>query len=164
MNVKLKVLTVGALFFIGGQAVMAQKKKDSLGEKKIDEVVVLGYNKSSTKPKDVSANTTITADVLDSRPNSSFLNSIQGSAPGVTISSNSGSPGSAKIDVIIRGISSINASTEPLVVIDGVPTNANQFRNLNPEDIESVSILRDAAATSIYGNRGANGVLVVNTK
>jgi TonB-linked SusC/RagA family outer membrane protein len=164
MNVKLKVLTVGALFFIGGQTVMAQKKKDSLGEKKIDEVVVLGYNKSSTKPKDVSANTTITADVLDSRPNVSFLNSIQGSAPGVTIASNSGSPGSAKIDVIIRGISSINASTEPLVVIDGVPTNANQFRNLNPEDIESVSILRDAAATSIYGNRGANGVLVVKTK
>ena len=88
MNVKLKVLTVGALFFIGGQTVMAQKKKDSLGEKKIDEVVILGYNKSSTKPKDVSANTTITADVLDSRPNVSFLNSIQGSAPGVTIAVN----------------------------------------------------------------------------
>lgn len=75
-----------------------------------------------------------------------------------------GSPGSAKIDVIIRGISSINASTEPLVVIDGVPTNANQFRNLNPEDIESVSILRDAAATSIYGNRGANGVFGCKNK
>ena len=88
MNVKLKVLTVGALFFIGGQAVMAQKKDTVKSEKAIDEVVILGYNKSSTKPKDVSANTTITADVLDSRPNVSFLNSIQGSAPGVTIAVN----------------------------------------------------------------------------
>lgn len=165
MNVKLQLLTVGAVFFLGGQALRGQQtKSDTTASKDIEEVVVLGYSKVTTKPKDVSANTTITAEVLENRPNVSFLNSIQGSAPGVTIASGSGSPGSAKIDVVIRGISSLNASTEPLIVLDGVPTNANQFRNLNPDDIESVSILRDAAATSIYGNRGANGVLIVKTK
>lgn len=164
MNVKLQLLTVGVLFF-SGQTVIAQKTKgDTATVKNIDEVVVLGYSKITTKPKDVSANTTISSEMLENRPNVSFLNSIQGSAPGVTIASGSGSPGSAKIDVVIRGVSSLNASTDPLIVIDGVPTNANQFRNLNADDIDAVSILRDAAATSIYGNRGANGVIIVKTK
>ena len=165
MNVKLRVLSAGVLFFIG-QSAMAQKvkKSDTAKTKHIEEVVVLGYNKKMTKPKDVSANTVVSAERLEDRPNVSFLNSLQGSTPGLTIASNSGSPGSAKIDVIIRGISSINASTEPLIVLDGIPTNANQFRNLNSEDIESITVLRDAAATSIYGNRGANGVLLVKTK
>ncbi|MDR2236292.1 MAG: SusC/RagA family TonB-linked outer membrane protein [Chryseobacterium sp.] len=164
MNVKLRVLSVGALFFINGMYNAQKTKVDTAQSKEIEEVVVLGYNRTYTKPKDVSANTTVSAEVMENRPNVSFLNSLQGSAPGVTIASNSGSPGSAKIDLVIRGISSLSADTEPLVIIDGVPTGANQFRNLNAEDIETVSVLRDAAATSIYGNRGANGVLLVKTK
>ncbi|WP_312075207.1 SusC/RagA family TonB-linked outer membrane protein [Chryseobacterium sp.] len=166
MNVKLRVVGAGALFFLYSltNAQTTKAKTDTADAKDIEEVVVLGYNRTLTKPKDVSANTTVTSEVLENRPNVSFLSSLQGSAPGVTIASNSGSPGSAKIDMVIRGISSIGADTEPLVVIDGVPTGAVQFRNLNAEDIESISILRDAAATSIYGNRGANGVLLVKTK
>lgn len=164
MNVKLRVLSAGALFFLSGAYAQNTKKADTTKSKDIEEVVILGYNRTLTKPKDVSANTTVNAEVMENRPNVSFLSSLQGSAPGVTIASNSGSPGSAKIDLVIRGVSSISAETEPLVIIDGVPTGANQFRNLNAEDIESISILRDAAATSIYGNRGANGVLLVRTK
>ncbi|KMQ66251.1 TonB-dependent receptor [Chryseobacterium angstadtii] len=164
MNVKIRVLSVGVLFFLNGMYNAQKTKTDTAKTKDIEEVVVLGYNRTLTKPKDVSANTTISAEVMENRPNVSFLNSLQGSAPGVTIASNSGSPGSAKIDLVIRGISSLSADTEPLVIIDGIPTGTNQFRNLNTEDIESVSILRDAAATSIYGNRGANGVLLVRTK
>lgn len=165
MNVKLRLLTIGVMFFTGHDLIAQKTKNDTASTKTdIEEVVVLGYSKVTTKPKDVTANTTISSEVLENRPNASFLNSIQGSAPGVTIASSSGSPGSAKIDVVIRGVSSLNASTDPLIVIDGVPTNANQFRNLNPEDIDTVSILRDAAATSIYGNRGANGVIIVKTK
>ncbi|NML69396.1 SusC/RagA family TonB-linked outer membrane protein [Chryseobacterium sp. RP-3-3] len=164
MNVKIRVLSVGVLFFINGVYNAQKTKIDTTKAKDIEEVVILGYNRTLTKPKDVSANTTISAEVMENRPNVSFLNSLQGSAPGVTIASNSGSPGSAKIDLVIRGISSLSADTEPLVIIDGVPTGTNQFRNLNSEDIESISILRDAAATSIYGNRGANGVLLVRTK
>lgn len=164
MRIKYRMLSAAVLFFIG-YGISAQKKKtDTTQATHIQEVVVLGYNKRLAKVKDVSANTVVTAERLEDRPNVSFLNSLQGSTPGLTISSNSGSPGSSKIDAIIRGISSVSANTEPLVILDGVPTNANQFRNLNTEDIESVTVLKDAAATSIYGNRGANGVLLIKTK
>ncbi|WP_407481700.1 SusC/RagA family TonB-linked outer membrane protein [Elizabethkingia meningoseptica] len=161
---KVYLIGAGALFFLGAE-VQAQKKNiDTAKTKNIDEVVVLGYNRKSTKSKDVSATTMVTSETFANRPNASFLNSLQGAAPGLSINSNSGSPGSGKVDMIIRGVSSINASTDPLIVIDGIISNANQFRNINAEDIESVSVLKDAAATSIYGNRGANGVLMVTTK
>lgn len=128
------------------------------------EIVTTGYDRTRTKAETSSAITTISSKTLENRPNASFLNSLQGTAPGLTILSGSGQPGSAKIDMFVRGISSINAATEPLIVIDGIPTNGNQFRNLNQNDFETVAVLRDAAATSIYGNRGANGVLVITTK
>ncbi len=163
MNVKLRVLTAGVLFFTG-QVVFAQDNDSLKNEKTIEEVVVLGYNKTQTKPKDVTASVTVSAEKLENRPNVSFLNSLQGEAPGLSISSTSGSPGSSKIDVIIRGVSSLNASSDPLYVIDGMISNTVQFRNLNPNDIETVSILKDAQATAIYGNRGSNGVIVIRTK
>lgn len=128
------------------------------------EVVSTGYDRTRTQASTTSAITTISSKTIENRPNASFLTSLQGTAPGLTILSSSGSPGSSKIDMFIRGMSSINAATEPLIVIDGVPTNGNQFRNLNQNDIETISVLRDAAATSIYGNRGANGVMVITTK
>ncbi len=164
MNLKLSVLSAGVLFFLG-QSVMAQEKsKGQEKTKNIEEVVVLGYSKTATKPKSTVAATTIGAEALENRSNVSFLNSVQGEAPGIQINSTSGSPGSGKISATIRGLGSINSSTEPLYVIDGLATSGNQFRNLNTNDIESISILRDAQATSIYGNRGANGVIVITTK
>lgn len=165
MNVKLCVLSAGALFFLGQTAFAQTAKSDTLlKEKQIEEVVVLGYSKTATKAKSTAAATTISAETLENRPNTTFLNSIQGSAPGLSVNSSSGSPGSGKIDIIIRGVGSLNASTDPLYVIDGLTTSASQFRNLNPNDIETLSILKDAQATSIYGNRGANGVIVITTK
>ncbi|OCA69664.1 hypothetical protein BBI01_16155 [Chryseobacterium artocarpi] len=165
MNVKLRVLTAGVLFFTG-QAVFAQEgKKDSKDkETKIEEVVVLGYSKTSTKAKSTSSSITVGAETLENRPNISVLNSIQGTAPGVVINSGSGSPGSGKFNILIRGMSSLNGSTDPLYVIDGVITSGSQFRNLNSYDIETFSILKDAQATAIYGNRAANGVVVITTK
>lgn len=166
MNVKLRVLTVGVLFFTG-QAIFAQEdtttsKKER--EEKIEEVVVLGYNNKVVKSLTTSAQTTVLAEQIENRPNISMISSLQGTAPGMQISANSGSPGSAKINVLIRGISSLSGSTEPLYVIDGIPVNSTVFRSLNPEDVESFSVLKDAQATSIYGNRGANGVIVITTK
>ncbi|WP_100076439.1 SusC/RagA family TonB-linked outer membrane protein [Chryseobacterium camelliae] len=167
MNVKLSVLSAGVLFFVG-QAAFAQTTKrnrdTATTEKQIEEVVVLGYSKKSTKAKSTAASVTVDSKALENRPNISFINSLQGNAPGISINSTSGSPGSGKINVMVRGMSSINASTDPLYVIDGLITSATQFRNLNTEDIESISVLKDAQATSIYGNRGANGVVVINTK
>lgn len=165
MNVKLRVLTAGVLFFTG-QAVFAQKKTNdsTKRETKIEEVVVLGYSKTSTKAKSTASSVTVGAETLENRPNISVLNSIQGTAPGIVVNSASGSPGSGKFNILIRGMSSLNGSTDPLYVVDGVITSGSQFRNLNSYDIETFSILKDAQATAIYGNRAANGVVVITTK
>src|SRR5690606_2414303 len=164
MNVKLRVLSTGVLFFLGQAVIAQQTASDTITTSEIAEVVVLGYNRTATKPKDVTASTTISAEKFENRPTTSFLNSLQGEAPGLTVNASSGQPGSGKIDMIIRGVGSLTAGSEPLYVIDGIISNATQFRNLNDHDIESASILRDAAATSIYGNRAANGVVVIRTK
>ncbi len=128
------------------------------------KVVSEGYNRTKTKGKTLSAQTTISSETIENRANVSVLASLQGQSPGLTLISSSGSPGSAKFDGFIRGASSINGNTDPLLVIDGIPSTSNQFRNLNQNEIESVTVLRDAAGTSIYGNKGANGVILIATK
>lgn len=164
MNVKLRVLSAGVLFFMGQSVIAQTKKSDTLKTEVITEVVIQGYSKTTTKPKDVTASVAISSEKFENRPNVSFLNSLQGEAAGLSINSDSGSPGSSKQDVIIRGLGSLNSSTEPLYVIDGVISNSTQFRNLNPNDIDAVNVLKDAAGAAIYGNRGANGVIVIKTK
>lgn len=101
---------------------------------------------------------------FEDRPNASVLASLQGTAPGLTIISSSGTPGSAKFDGYIRGASSINGDTDPLIIINGIPSTSENFRNLNQNNIKSVSVLKDTAATSIYGDKGANGVVLITTK
>jgi len=128
----------------------------------LTEVVVEGY-RNTTRPLSNIAVTTVTAKTIEGRPNASFIQTLQGQIPGLNISTGSGQPG-ANSTVILRGYGSINGKVEPLFVIDGVPLDADNFRSLNPNDIESVSVLKDAGATSIYGNRGANGVIIVKTK
>lgn len=130
---------------------------------KLGEVVIDGY-RSVSKVKSSVAQTTVTAKTIENRPNVSFLQSIQAQVPGLYIATSSGSPGSAKTNTLIRGVASINASSEPLYVIDGVPAPGTVFRGLNPNDIESVTVLKDAAASAIYGNRASGGVIVVKTK
>ena len=145
-------------------AAEVQKNNSINKNEQIEAVVILGYGKTKTKPKDVTSSVTISSTQIENRSNVSFLNSLQGEAKGLAINSGSGSPGSSKQDVIIRGLGSINSSKEPLYVINGVISNAKNFRKLNPNLIENVSILKDAAGTAIYGNRGSNGVIVINTK
>jgi len=129
----------------------------------IQEVVIGGYRTTSRTTSNVAV-TTITAETIEGRPNVSFVQSLQGQIPGLNISTGSGSPGSSNTTVILRGLGSLNGNTEPLYVIDGVPSNLLNFRSINANDIASVSVLKDAGATSVYGNRGANGVIVVKTK
>jgi len=133
-------------------------------EMSIEEVVVLGYSKMVTKKNTVVSSNTIVGNYLENRPNSSVLSSLQGSAPGVIMNSASGSPGSSKFNLLIRGTSSISGTTDPLIIIDDIPSNVLHYRQLNPNDIGNLTILKDAAATSIYGNRGANGVIIINSK
>lgn len=133
-------------------------------EMSIEEVVVLGYSKMVTKKNSVVSSNTIVGNYLENRPNSSVLSSLQGSASGVIMNSASGSPGSSKFNLLIRGTSSISGTTDPLIIIDDIPSNVLHYRQLNPNDIDNLTILKDAAATSIYGNRGANGVIIINSK
>lgn len=123
----------------------------------LDEVVVVGY--SSRKVRYLSSSvTTISSQKLKDVTSNDLSTMLQGKAPGVVVSSPSGAPSSAP-RVLIRGAGTISASTSPLVVVDG-----NIGGYYNPADIESVSILKDAAATGLYGSRAANGVIIINTK
>lgn len=125
----------------------------------IDQIVVIGYG--TQKKSDLTgAVTTVTNEEVNRKTVATIEQALQGVAAGVSVTSNSGSPGDgAKIR--IRGYGSINGS-DPLYVIDGVPSGGPG--SVNPSDIESISILKDAAASAIYGSRGANGVVMITTK
>lgn len=134
-------------------------------EQNIEEVVVLGYSKTSTKSRSTASSVTIGSDILENRPNISVLQSIQGSASGIVVNSSSGSPGSKIFNILIRGNASITSHSDPLYVVDGVITNIKEFRNFDSyNSIDAFTILKDAVAISMYGNRGANGVVIINTK
>lgn len=100
---------------------------------------------------------------FDNKPNASTINTLQGELAGLNITSANGQPG-ANQKVIIRGVGTINADIDPLYVINGFPTNADDFKKLSPNSIKSVSVLKDANAIAQYGNRGSNGVILISTK
>ncbi|SFC68147.1 TonB-linked outer membrane protein, SusC/RagA family [Parapedobacter composti] len=126
----------------------------------IDEVVVVGYGEQR-KINLTGAVGSIRAEDFAARPIVSVNQALQGQLPGVTVVNTNGRPGTNNTNIRIRGINTLN-NAGPLVVIDGVP--GGDMSILNPEDVESVSVLKDAASASIYGVRGANGVILVTTK
>lgn len=128
----------------------------------LDEVVVVGYG--TQKKSDVTgAVVNVTSEELMTRPVANAYQALQGKAAGVDITS-SERPGTVGT-IRIRGTRSLTASSDPLYVVDGVPLmSASAIETLNPRDIESIDILKDASATAIYGSRGANGVIIVTTK
>ena len=128
----------------------------------LKDVVVQGY-RTVTKKTAITSVASVDSKTIENRPNANVMNTLQGQLAGVNITASTGQPG-AKSEVIIRGYSTINGNTDPLYVIDGFPSNADNFRSLNPNDIETVSVLKDAAATSQYGNRGTNGVILIKTR
>ncbi|RED47834.1 TonB-linked SusC/RagA family outer membrane protein [Seonamhaeicola aphaedonensis] len=127
----------------------------------LDEVVVVGYGSKSRK-KITSAISEVDLKGAQDMPNTTAGQAMQGRVSGVIINDNSGTPGEAPA-IRVRGISSINAGTQPLVVIDGFPIGNGIPQSLNPNDIESITVLKDAASTSIYGARGSNGVILIQT-
>lgn len=128
----------------------------------LSEVVVEAYRTTSKAQSNVAV-TTVTSRAIEAKPNASYIQSLQGQVQGLNISTGSGQPGASSA-VILRGYGSINGNAEPLYIIDGVPANADNFRKVNPDDVVDVAVLKDAGATSVYGNRGANGVIIVTTK
>ena len=128
----------------------------------MEEVIVTGYTDQS-RNKITGSITTVTAQDFEFIPVATFEQRLQGRTPGVFITSGSGQPGTAST-VRIRGSASITGGNNPLYVMDGVPISANDFASINSNDIESISVLKDASATAQYGSRGSNGVILITTK
>ena len=170
MNVKLRVLSAGVLFFTG-QLVMAQK--DSLKTENIDEVIVIGFGQKKTVQEMTGSISTMSAKSIEDVPVASIDKMLQGRVAGVQAGASSGQPGGFS-NVRIRGISSINGVTTPIYIVDGVRvangdlttnnTTANILANMNPDDIESVTVLKDAVSTAVYGADAGAGVIVITTK
>jgi TonB-linked SusC/RagA family outer membrane protein len=127
----------------------------------LDEVVVIGYG--TQRKRDVTgAITSITAKSIEEKQPVSVFDALLGAAPGVRVMSNSGDPGDES-SITIRGVSTLSdAGTQPLFIVDGVPVRT--IGSLNPKDIQSMEILKDAASAAIYGSRSANGVIIITTK
>ncbi|AJR04536.1 SusC/RagA family TonB-linked outer membrane protein [Siansivirga zeaxanthinifaciens] len=135
--------------------VMMQESTEAL-----NEIVVIGYG--AQQKKDITGSVSqIKSEVLESRSNAQIGSLLQGQATGVEVLANSGKP-SAGLSIRIRGTNSITSGSEPLYVVDGVPTT--DTRSINPADIESISVLKDASSAAIYGAQGANGVVLITTK
>ena len=129
--------------------------------KVLDEVVVVGYGVQ--KKRDVStAVSSVKAEALANNPSTDFRQALAGKMPGVQVTVPSGDP-EGSVSIRVRGVSTVNAGSDPLYVVDGVPMERG-FANLNTNDIESVEVLKDASAAAIYGSRGSNGVVLVTTK
>ena len=130
--------------------------------KALNEVVVVGYG-TQKKATLTGAVATVSAAQIADRPVTGLTNALEGTMSGVTIISNNGQPGRDEGSINIRGIGTLN-NTDPMVVIDGVISDTYDMNNVNPEDVDNISVLKDAASASIYGDRAANGVIVITTK
>ena len=151
-----------AVFFLGIINVNGQEtKKDTLREQEIDEVVVVAYGKAK-KTSFTGSVATISSEKINNRPVTNITKALEGQVPGLQAVSSSGQPG-ATASIRIRGIGSVSASSNPLFVVDGLPFDGN-INSISPNDIESISVLKDATASSLYGSRAANGVIIVTTK
>lgn len=144
---------------VGNQSTLAISLATDVAN--LEEVVITSFGSAKRSAFTGSAST-ISAQNLGNRPLTNVAQALAGSAPGVQTTVGSGQPGTAP-DIRIRGFGSISSGNDPLYVVDGIPYSGS-IANLNPSDIENISILKDAASTALYGSRAANGVVVVTTK
>lgn len=146
---------------IGSQSVINVELK--ISDKNLTEVVITGYSRIK-KSQYAGSVTTLSSKVVETVPVGAFDQALQGRAPGLQVSSGSGQPGSSA-NLTIRGVQSIaGAFVQPLFIVDGVPLAASDMQTINPNDFESLTVLKDAAAAALYGARGGLGVIVITTK
>ena len=160
----MKKLTTSVLAVVLGSSfalVNAQSKDTIAKATNIDEVIIVGY--SAVKKEDyVGSVSKVGSDAISKKNVSNVAQALTGEAAGVRVITTSGQPGSEP-KIRVRGFGSVSGNREPLYVLDGVPFTGN-VSAINPDDIESMNVLKDAAATAIYGSRGANGVVLITTK
>ena len=129
----------------------------------LDELVVTGYGSARKLGTIAGSVSTVSGDAIANRPVANLGDALQGQVAGLQVFTSSGEP-SATTSMTIRGTTSINASTEPLFILDGSEISAQTFTSLNPNDVENVTVLKDASSTAIYGSRAANGVVIITSK
>ena len=163
-----KVLKIAPAFLLAGTIMLEAQQRDSIKQKDIEQVVLIGYGKQKKTDLTGSIASVTAKDFNGGATSPDQL--IQGKAPGVTVTGNGGNPGAGST-IRIRGGASLTASNDPLIVIDGVPMDydklsgaSNPLSLINPNDIESFDVLKDASAAAIYGSRASNGVILVTTK
>ena len=163
-----KVLKIAPAFLLAGTMMLEAQQRDSIKQRDIEQVVLIGYGKQKKSDLTGSIASVTAKDFNGGSTSADQL--IQGKAPGVTVTGNGGNPGSGST-IRIRGGASLNASNDPLIVIDGIPMDfnglsgaSNALALINPNDIESFDVLKDASAAAIYGNRASNGVVLITTK
>ncbi len=128
----------------------------------LGDVVVTGYTREK-KTQFAGAASAISTKAVEMTAQGSFDQALQGRAPGVLVNSGSGQPGSSP-NIVIRGVQSLQGSSQPLYILDGIPMPAADFQTINPNDFESITVLKDAAAAALYGARAGTGVIVITTK
>lgn len=129
----------------------------------MDEVVIVGYGTGKKLGSVVGSVSTVSNKALEAKPTMNFADALQGQVAGMQVFTSSGEP-TASSSMRVRGYTSLNAGTAPLYILDGAPVSSDVFTSLNPNDIENVTVLKDASSTSIYGARAANGVVYITTK
>jgi TonB-linked SusC/RagA family outer membrane protein len=129
--------------------------------KKLDEVIVVAYG-TAKKSSFTGSASLVKSDQIETRPVTTVTSALLGATPGVQVSTANGQPGSEP-SIYIRGLGSISATNTPLIVLNGMPYD-NNISSINPADIESISVLKDASSAALYGSRAANGVVLITTK
>ncbi len=161
-----KTLVITGVGFTGQEITIGTQTEFSINLKQdsrsMDQVIITGYTREK-RTQFVGAANVLTSKVVETVPVGAFDQALQGRAPGVLVNSGSGQPGTSA-NVVIRGISSIQGQAQPLYVIDGIPLPASDMQTLNPNDFESITVLKDASAAALYGARGGLGVIVITTK
>lgn len=130
----------------------------------LESLIVTGYGSAKKLGSVVGSVAVVGEKQLENITTPSFLDALQGQVAGLSIASSSGDPSSTENDIRIRGLNSINSSNTPLFILDGAPITQTVFSTLNPNDIESITVLKDAASVALYGSRAANGVIVITSK
>lgn len=146
---------------IGNQTVLDIELTEEMSD--LGEVIVVGYG-TQEKANLTGAVSTVSKEMIENRPVPNLATALQGTTPGLNVTRNTGQPGAEGINIQVRGATSANGNVNPLLMVDGVPAPLFTMQTLNPNDVESVTVLKDAAAAAIYGAQAAGGVILVTTK
>ncbi len=159
------VLVISAVGHITKEIVVGQQSNINVAltasNKELDAVVVVGYG-TQKKISNTGSQSSMAGTLLVQSPVANISNSLVGRLPGLFASQGSGEPGNDRSTIRIRGIGTFNGSQEPLVLVDGI--QVDNYNNIDPNEIENITILKDASSTAVYGIRGANGVMIITTK